>query len=424
MPKKPAKPPARQPRWRRVLHIILESPKEVPLFLLHMLILVIRNVKRIRVLRIFLEHIEYFVTLVFMTISPAIPPFLKTKWLQRAVGALAFFIIGALVGYLISYTLNYYGSSAAGTLIGADENRFYFLNDKKNLFIYRVSAPLYLGFSTAVIFLSVLYWSDLRAFADRFRKPELKYDDHERALAALIIMFLISVFFVQRYAYNVILYSHSVDGKQLYWFLDRSAEGTISYNSAGLFYLLAIYFKLFFLFVALACYVSIAIEWVRLISGVGKRAKLTHEEMNLYNKNIIACERIFLCFQCLFMILIWHGVTWGESYIGKKGANTYIATVFLLCCLLFFMALPRIYTRFRYRENPSRYPIIKAEGGAALEFLVLRTLNVLGYIVIYVFIFWPLLEKVTGRHFTEPLKAILEFGGRMAECWADPMKGC
>ena len=187
---------------------------------------------------------------------------------------------------------------------------------------------------------------------------------------------------------------------------------------------MAIYFKLFFLFVALACYISIAIEWVRLISGVGKRAHLTHEEMSLYNKNIVACERIFFCFQCLFMVLVWHSVTWEKSYIGKRGANVYITTVFLLCCLLFFMALPRIYTRFRYRENPSRYPIIKTEGGADLEFVFLRFLNVIGYIIIYLYLFWPLLERITGRHFPEPLKVMWDIGKRMAECWADPAKGC
>ena len=73
MPKKPVKSRTSHSRWRRVLHAVLESPKEVPLFILHMLILMIRSIKRVRTFRKFLEYIEYFITLVFMTLSPALP---------------------------------------------------------------------------------------------------------------------------------------------------------------------------------------------------------------------------------------------------------------------------------------------------------------------------------------------------------------
>jgi hypothetical protein len=391
-----------------IADFLVSAPREVPILLLRSMLVVINKARRIRLFRVVLDGLQYFLKLLFMTLSPAVPRALKRRSGLRTLTRNAVILAGGtLFGFLISFPLNYFGSWLAGTLRGANPSILYFAQDSHNIDIYLRWAPLYMGFSTCVIVLTAMYWNDLRGLADRYRNVEFKYDDHARALAAVVIMALISAFFAQRYAYGLLLAPRTEAG-QLYWFVSEYS-GKVGYNAASPFYLGAIYFKLLFLFIALACYISIAIEWTRLVHGLAKQKEIEEAERSRILRGIIACDWIYLSFQGLFIALIFHNFVWGKSDIGKHGLNEYLTIVFLALCFVFFMSLPRTYTNIEYNRSPAKYHFILARPKTNSEARFLSWAIRLAYGMIYGSLALRIIEKIVGKTVHQMLDIVWEF---------------
>lgn len=390
-----------------------DAIKDVPMTTFTLSKLLIDAAEKNRFLRRIVRFLKRSIVLVLYALSPALGASMqKNALLKKIARNITVLILGMIFGYFISYTLNAWAAGVSGTFFGNDSTVYYFNDDEFNRQIYKVWAPLYMGFSIAVIYLSSLYWNDLHDLANHHSKSEIIYDHSLRSFAAFLTITLFTLVFLQRYFYNLPIENSE---HKLYWFYSRDSSG-VRLNFAGLVYVSTIFVKLFVLFIALACYISIAIEWAQLMAGFAKQSRIEKGVQRDYVRSVVECNRIYFYILCLFVVLIFHNQVWSRSFIGKSGVNVYLVASFLLCVFLFLMALPRIYTRVEYR-NRNKYQSIFELLDENTEYLILKILIITAYGLIYGKILWPLVQFIAGSDQVAILDIIPEFLQRATDAW-------
>jgi len=249
-------------------------------------------------------------------VSPAAQPNFEHRpnWKRILIVA-----IGAAIATLcFSFGLNYLFAGAADTLSGSDPRRIYYWNDRHNIRIYTIIAPIYIACASVIIYVYLTSSLFMRRFDEHLSSWEMSLLTLQ--LAAFVLLALGIDAFVQYRYYNEIVtdydklkYSTEWQLKncprKTFWFAERGASNQLTLNISGMFYFIGNFVRFGIVIAAVFCFVGASASLVRLGVRIAPGAG-TYDIASL-RERLYLFSIIELWTKGLYFILNIHAKVWG-----------------------------------------------------------------------------------------------------------------
>jgi hypothetical protein len=307
---------------------------------------------------------------------------------------------------------------AADLGIGEPVKRYYFLEDRYNLFLYAVVVPLYVALDVRMIKVLIQYWQQFRAEADEAqhvrKRSQLSHATEraklDRRLATVFIGVCVLVgLFITQYV-NDITRPASKIGPD-YWFI-RIAGGERVLNSVGAYYLMMNGVLLFLTITALWSYLSISAEVGRIARFLSRESLQAEPGRPAFyrSKLMIVFNQAFIYIKFLILIYAINILVWARSPLGDV-SNAFVSLVALTAVALIVAPIPKLYLEYRVcvvQEAASRHHRDLLSTG---EKMLSRAIDV-AIVAILIFVAWDKFQ-IDYTHLWDgllaPLKAFRDY---------------
>jgi hypothetical protein len=279
----------------------------------------------------------------FFTLSPDVPVDLREQFKDVVLGRIVVF--SALTTFFFCFVVTALLCLSAGTLLGTDPNRLYFLKDGWNIALYVLICPAYVAGGICIIVLTFQHWARVNQFASELAGVPTQVQRGRRLGLALVVILLICGLAISSYMYDSL---NTEQVQRLYWFMEDGGP-VRALNRAGYYYIALNFVLLFVTALAVFCFFSLAIEamWVgQSLPGGGVT------QFKVLRENLAAFTQVYLLTKFIAAVYMINTIIWKDSPLGGNGAtlNILVAGVLLTIIGVFFIAVPRLYVELKWYE--------------------------------------------------------------------------
>jgi hypothetical protein len=251
-------------------------------------------------------------------------------------------------------------SAAAGTLIGSDPSRLYFLKDWVNLLNYTLLCPLYVGFGAVMIATIIRGSAELRQLLD---VPGGRTRVNYRSLFLLLLLILLAAFIA-----NAEFMAENMNPSiypRNYWFIDHvRSDGSRVIGAFGFYYGLLNFCLLLFTLLVAAAFLSefrllvqIAESLDRLTTEQPVTTEVLRKRLTTFTQAYVAGKLVVA--SCMANALVWKTsqARHSNNLVILGGALTFFGVVLL--------SIPRYYIELQWfwlrTRRPDTSTITRAE---------------------------------------------------------------
>lgn len=283
-----------------------------------------------------------FIKLLLFQVSPDVPVSLTSAW--RDVNLNAVFVIAASLTFIMCFVVVTVWSAIAGTLIGSDPSRLYFLKDWVNLLNYSLLCPLSTGFGAVLIATTVRGSAELKQMTppEGRGRPVGSY----RSVFLLLLLILVAAFFA-----NVKFMTENMNPSiypRNYWFIDRlSADGTRVIGAFGFYYGLLNFCLLLFSLLVAATFVSefrLLVQITESLDRLRTETSMTAEELR---KRLTTFTQAYLAGKIVVACYMATALAWKTSQ-AHHSTNFWVLGGALTFFGVVFLSFPRYYIELQW----------------------------------------------------------------------------
>ena len=237
------------------------------------------------------RSVRSFVKLLLFQISPDVPVSLTSAWRDARLSAV--FTVAASLTFIMCFVVVVVWSAMAGTLVGSDPSRLYFLNDWVNLLNYTLLCPLYIGFGAVLIATIARGSAELRQMTSPDGSGDRPVGSYAGVFVLLLLILVIAFFVEAEFMaenMNPSIYTRS------YWFIDHvRPDGSRVIGAFGFYYGFLNFCLLLFSLLVVAAFfsefrllVQIAESLDRLETGQSLSTELLRKRLTTFTQAYLA----------------------------------------------------------------------------------------------------------------------------------------
>jgi hypothetical protein len=289
------------------------------------------------------RSVRSFMYLFLFKISPDIPVSLTSAWRDASLNGV--FVVAASLTFIMCFVVVFVWSAIAGTLIGSDPSRLYFLKDWVNLLNYTLLCPLYVGFGAVLIATIAQGSAELRQLSSPDGTGSHPVCSYTSVFLLLLLILVVALFVNAEFMaenMNPSIYTRS------YWFMahDRP-DGSRVIGAFGFYYGLLNFCLLFFSLLVVAAFLAefrLLVQIAKSLDRLETSHSLTTEVLR---KRLTTFTQAYLAGKLVVASYMANALVWKTSQ-AQHSTDLVVLGAALTFFGVVFLSIPRYYIELQW----------------------------------------------------------------------------